>query len=76
MFLKKTFKKIKNDMDYTSVGGSPFLGIEKVLIKAHGSSKAKSIYAAILQAKQTYESGVIDKLKEYSASVLAHEEES
>lgn len=76
MFLKKTFKKIKNDMDYTSVGGSPFLGIEKVLIKAHGSSKAKSIYAAILQAKETYESGVIDKLQEYSKRVLDSQEET
>lgn len=75
LMLKKVFKKIKQRMDYTSVGGSPFLGVQKIIIKSHGSSKAKTIYAAILQVKTIYEAGIIDKIKEYSQTVLAVEGE-
>lgn len=65
LLLKKSFKKIKQRMDYTSVGGSPFLGVEKIIVKSHGSSKAKTIYAAILQVKTIHEAKIIDKIKEY-----------
>ena len=68
--LKNAFKRIKERMDYTSVGGSPFLGVQKILIKSHGSSKAKTIVAAIEQVKTIHEAGVVDKIKAYSASVL------
>ena len=74
LFLKKAFKKVKQEMDYTSVGGSPFLGVEKILIKSHGSSKAKTIYAAILQVKTLHEASVVDKIKEYCQSVLSRGE--
>ena len=37
-------------MDYREVGGTPFLGITKPIIKAHGSSDELAIYNAIRQA--------------------------
>lgn len=72
--LKGAFKRIKARMDYTSIGGSPFLGVQKVLVKSHGSSKAKTIAAAIAQVKTIHEAGIVDKIKEYCASILASEE--
>ena len=74
LFLKKAFKRIKQRMDYTSVGGSPFLGVEKILIKSHGSSKAKTIYAAIMQVKTIHEAGIIGEIKDYCAHILAQGE--
>ena len=74
VLLKGAFKRIKERMDYTSVGGSPFLGVQKILIKSHGSSKAKTITAAIEQVKTIHEAGIIDKIKEYSQTVLAQGE--
>ena len=65
LLLKKAFSNVKKELDYTSVGGSAFLGIEKIVIKSHGSSKAKTIHAAILQAKTMYQAHTIDKIKEY-----------
>ena len=64
MFLKKTFKKIKSRLSYTEVGGSPFLGIEKILIKSHGSSKAKTIYSCVLQVLEIHKSNYIEKMRE------------
>lgn len=38
-------------MDYSEFGGAPLLGVNGVVIKAHGSSDAKAIRNAIRQAK-------------------------
>ncbi len=64
LFLKKTFKKIKSRINYTEVGGSPFLGIDKILVKSHGSSKAKTIYTCVLQVIDIYKSNYIEKMRE------------
>ena len=74
LLLKKAFNNIKQRMDYTSIGGSPFLGVQKILVKSHGSSKAKTIHAAILQVKAIHEAGIIDEIKDYCAQVLSEGE--
>ena len=51
-------------MNYTDVGGSPFLGIDKILVKSHGSSKAKTIYSCVLQVMDIYKSNYIEKMRE------------
>lgn len=57
-------KNIKKKMDYGENGGAVLLGLQKVVVKAHGSSKAESICAAILQAKHIAEAGVVSKIEE------------
>lgn len=49
------FKKL---LDSREVGGSMFLGIQKPVIKAHGSSDAYAMQNAIRQAKICVETGV------------------
>ena len=63
LLLKKCFKSLKNRINYTEVGGSPFLGLNKILIKSHGSSKAKTIYTCVLQVLEIYKSNYIEKMK-------------
>lgn len=64
LMLKKTFKNLKGKINYTEVGGSPFLGLQKILIKSHGSSKAKTIYTCVLQIMDIYKSNYIEKMRE------------
>ena len=64
LFMKKAFKNIKRQLNYTDVGGSPFLGLNKILIKSHGSSKAKTIYSCVLQIIDIYNSNYIKKMRE------------
>ena len=71
MFLSSTKTKlaaalVKSDMadmkkllDPSEIGGTPFLGISKPGIKAHGSSAARAICNAVLRAKEYAESGFI-----------------
>ena len=50
-------------MDYNKYGGAVLLGIEKVVVKSHGSSKADSICASLLQAKDAAEHNVTENIK-------------
>ncbi len=60
-------KKLKKSIDHREFGGAPFLGIAKPVIKAHGSSDAKSIETCIKQAKKYYESNVAEIITENKA---------
>ncbi len=75
LLLKPALKKVKNKMDYNSQGGACFLGLNKVVIKAHGSSKRKSISASILQARKLAKAGAVDKINAYVDAVAAKEED-
>jgi glycerol-3-phosphate acyltransferase PlsX len=64
LLLKPVFRNLKKRFDYTEYGGAAFLGVDGVVIKAHGSSNAKAIKNAIKQAKTFAENNVINIIKE------------
>ncbi len=72
LLLKPVLKDVKTRMDYNSQGGACFLGVNKVVVKAHGASKRKSICASILQARKLAKSGVVEKIR---ASVQSADEQ-
>jgi glycerol-3-phosphate acyltransferase PlsX len=57
--VKSDLGEMKKLLDPSEIGGTPFLGISKPVIKAHGSSDARAICNAILRAKEYAESGLI-----------------
>ncbi len=63
LFMKGAFSKLRTKMDYNAVGGAVFLGVEKPIIKAHGSSNDLAIKNAILQAYSVANSGISEKIK-------------
>ncbi|SHJ04854.1 phosphate acyltransferase PlsX [Lutispora thermophila] len=62
LLLKDSFKSFKKRFDYKEYGGAPFLGIDGIMIKAHGSSDSRAIKNAIRQAKLLYDNGCIDRI--------------
>lgn len=50
LMLKKSLYEIKNKMDYNNYGGGVMLGVKKVIVKGHGSSKSKAVKNCIIQA--------------------------
>ena len=48
LVVKKDLSKVKKLMDSSEVGGAPLLGVRETVIKAHGSSDAKSIKFRLL----------------------------
>ena len=63
--LKKDLGIMKKSMDVNEVGGTALVGISKVVVKAHGSSNASSIFASVRQAVNFAESGIIKDIEEY-----------
>ena len=49
LLAKGAFGKLKKRFDYREIGGAPFLGLESLVVKAHGSSDALAIKNAIRQ---------------------------
>jgi glycerol-3-phosphate acyltransferase PlsX len=64
LMAKNSLRSLKSKLDYKKVGGAPFLGISKPVIKAHGSSNGEAICAAIGQAISFAESGFIEAVNE------------
>ena len=64
LFLKKTFKALKDKLDYNKKGGAIFLGVNKTVIKTHGSAKREAIKATIFQAVDYADFNISDTIKE------------
>ena len=63
LLMKPVFKEVKKTMDYNGYGGAVLLGLTKVVVKSHGSSKARSIAASVIQAYTVASAGVSTSLE-------------
>jgi len=64
LFLLPTFKRFKQRMDYTEYGGALYLGLEKPVIKCHGTSKEAAIKYSIIQAENFVKNKTVEKIRE------------
>ena len=64
LLLKDMFKDLKKKLDYNNHGGALFLGVNKAVIKAHGSSKRTAFKAAVLQAAHYATFNISNKITE------------
>lgn len=65
LLFQKKINKIKKQIDPNEIGGAMILGLKKIIIKAHGSSKDYAFSKAILQGQKLIESNVIDKISKH-----------
>ncbi len=65
LMVKGGMKELKQKMDYTEYGGAPVLGVNGIVVKAHGSSDKKAFSNALRQAAKFVESGVLQDIKRY-----------
>ena len=63
LMAKPAFRRVKKAMDYTEVGGAPLLGVNGVVVKAHGSSNAHAIACAIRQAVLMVRKNLVESIK-------------
>ncbi|MCM1043618.1 MAG: phosphate acyltransferase PlsX [Corallococcus sp.] len=65
--LKPAFKAVQNVMDYNKSGGAPFIGVNKIVIKSHGSSKAPAVCGSIIQVLDFDKKRLIENIRPYFA---------
>lgn len=60
---KGALMSIKKKFDYDEIGGAPLLGLQSLVIKAHGSSNSRSITSSINQCYKFIDSDIIGKIE-------------
>ena len=68
--MKRMFMEEKEFMNYQNYGGSVLLGLEKVVVKGHGSSKAVAVQKCIEQAYKMEKSALGPKIE---AEIMKYE---
>jgi glycerol-3-phosphate acyltransferase PlsX len=63
LILKKRLKVFAKKMDYTEDGGAPLLGLNNLVVKAHGSSKAPAVVGAVRQCCIFLEKDITGKMR-------------
>lgn len=63
LMVKSGLDAFKERLDPDTVGGTPFLGLQKPVIKAHGSSKARAIENAVYQAAAGAEANLAGEIE-------------
>lgn len=63
VLLKPVLKNIMKKFDYKEYGGAPFLGVDGICIKAHGSSDARAFKNSIKQTKIFYDNNVLKDIR-------------
>ena len=69
LMLKPSLRKLKKIMSSDSVGGGVFLGVKKVVVKAHGASNALAFKNALIRAYEMSKADLPSKI----AGALASE---
>ena len=64
LHVRKGMKEMSETMDYKSTGGAMLLGVNGNVVKAHGSSDARSFYCALRVAKKLAENDIVNKIKQ------------
>lgn len=63
LFMRKAIKNMRGQLDFEKVGGALLLGLKKVVVKSHGSSKPASITASIANAVSIYRGGLVPAIE-------------
>ena len=70
LLMKKVFRSLKKEIDYSEYGGAPLIGIKGCAIISHGKSTPKAIKNAIFQAIRYVESDVNSSIEKRLEEVL------
>ena len=64
LFMKHIIGGMKERIDFNKIGGAVFMGLEKIVIKAHGASDRSCITKCIMQAFDAVEKDVVGAIKQ------------
>lgn len=69
LLVKPALKKTLKSFDASAYGGAPLLGLNGLVVKSHGSSKALEIQNSIIQCVQFKQQKINEKIKEHIALI-------
>lgn len=69
LLAKPALRKMRRKMDPEEVGAAPLLGIDGLVFKGHGRSKAPAIFNAIRVAREAVQANLLEEMRQ---SIQAH----
>ena len=69
--LRSAFGRVRARLDYREVGGAPLLGVEGVVVIAHGRSDARAIENAIRACKEAADGGTVAAIRSLRPTKVA-----
>lgn len=63
LMLKPALRAVKARLNSDTIGGVPFLGVNKVVLKAHGASNKLAFENALYTAKSMVDDNLVDNIK-------------
>lgn len=76
LLLKPAFRKLKGLMTSDAVGGGVFLGVKKIVVKAHGASNATAFMNAVFKADSMAKANLCEKIADAIADTCAESEDN
>ena len=64
LFARKGFKNMAETFDYKNTGGAILIGVNNVVVKAHGNSDPRGFYSAILVGYKMAKADIVNKVRE------------
>lgn len=64
VLMKKGIGEIKEKFNYATKGGAPFLGVNGLVVKTHGSSKSQEILSTLIQTEGFIKDELVAKIKD------------
>lgn len=64
LLLKSKISEFKEKLNYKNIGGAMLIGVNKIVVKAHGSSDEKAFLSAIKLANDLGNKKLVEKVKE------------
>ena len=64
LLMKNGIAEIKEKFNYATKGGAPFLGVNGLVVKTHGSSKADEIISTLIQTEGFIKAELVIKIKD------------
>ena len=75
LLVKPALKETLKSFDASRYGGAPLLGLNGLVVKTHGNSKANEVKNSIIQCVAFKEQGINEKIKESLAAANQKEQE-
>ena len=75
LLMGKSLNKVKAMMDQSQYGGAVLLGVKAPVVKAHGSSDARAVYATIKQIRDMINGEMLPRFNQFFAAQRAAQKE-
>lgn len=60
---KRAMRRLRDDLDWETVGGAPLLGLDGIGLVAHGASSPRAVANAVRRARGYHRVGLVDALR-------------